>query len=1036
MTKIPPVLVSAIREQRAVLFFGSGANHGATHPQSQKIPLGNGLRDLISDKFFGGALKDKPLTAVAAMASNEAGLTSVQRYIYDLFEPFQPANYHAQLADFRWRAIASTNYDLIIERAYESASKPLQKLVLAVKDEDQLDIRLNSTTNPLPYFKLHGSIDHYMDESIPLILSNEQYASYEENRRRMWSRFRDLGYEYHVIFIGYSISDPHVQSILFDLTSKKVGRPMFYSVGPNIDAIESRYWATHRVQCIDATFAEFLSELEVAIPPLARAIAPGVGGGTLSIRSHYKVASAQESSDLATYLAEDVTHVFSGMVAAPQEPKEFYRGSDTGWGAIQQNLDAKRTFSDSVLVDAVLISEDPSRPSELFVLKGPAGNGKTVALKRIAWEAANNYEQLVLYVNGASGLRIDALEEIFRLTGKRLVLCIDHVSLYRNELSGLIKDSRTRGVPLTVLCAERDNEWFTYCDQLEPFVKQEFPVRYLNEHEIDELLILLERHGALGLLKELDVGARKNAFTETAERQLLVALHEATLGVSFEDIIFDEFSRIEPKTARDIYLSICALHQFGAPVRAGLISRASGIGFEQFGRDFLDPLKNIVLVINDRHSGDIFYKSRHQHVAEMVFRRAISNAEGKFDLLADLISAINVSYSSDRETFSRLIKGRGIAEIFASAELGRLFYDRVQQASPDDPFVFHQRAVFEMNHAGGSLVLAEGAAKKAFDLNPHNRGIRHTQGEIARRMANSTEDPLKREALRKVTREKISGDLSRMSEYDIYTRARLAVDELKDTIEKSNVSGEDVSRRVSEAVHDAETTIQRGLQSFPQSGELLSAESQFRDVLNQSNLAQAALEKAFRLNPRQDWLAARLARRYEDGGEPAKGLNVLDQCLKENPSSKTARFTKARILLNTRGDPKDILENLKRSFSEGDNNYEAQFWYARELFVQGDYPTSKRMFETINDRAPGRFRNIAGARLDEANGAGANYRGQLERLEESYAFVRVAHFPNAVFASRGDSDPTEWAALRTGVSVNFHLSFARRGPKAVSVRKI
>ena len=53
---------------------------------------------------------------------------------------------------------------------------------------------------------------------------------------------------------------------------------------------------------------------------------------------------------------------------------------------------------------------------------------------------------------------------------------------------------------------------------------------------------------------------RVKAFKKRAERQLLVALHEATLGKPFEDIVFDEFERIEPPTARNIYLNICALH--------------------------------------------------------------------------------------------------------------------------------------------------------------------------------------------------------------------------------------------------------------------------------------------------------------------------------------------------------------------------------------------------------------------------------------------------------------------------------------------
>ena len=65
------------------------------------------------------------------------------------------------------------------------------------------------------------------------------------------------------------------------------------------------------------------------------------------------------------------------------------------------------------------------------------------------------------------------------------------------------------------------------------------------------------------------------AFTKTADRQLLVALHEATRGLPFEQIIFDEYEGVVPERARRLYLDICALHQFGAPVRAGTISRTT-----------------------------------------------------------------------------------------------------------------------------------------------------------------------------------------------------------------------------------------------------------------------------------------------------------------------------------------------------------------------------------------------------------------------------------------------------------------------------
>ena len=76
MTDIPQALISAVKEQRAVLFLGAGASRGAKHPNGDPIPQGDCLRNLICDKFLGGELKQKPLNVAAAITAGEVGLAA------------------------------------------------------------------------------------------------------------------------------------------------------------------------------------------------------------------------------------------------------------------------------------------------------------------------------------------------------------------------------------------------------------------------------------------------------------------------------------------------------------------------------------------------------------------------------------------------------------------------------------------------------------------------------------------------------------------------------------------------------------------------------------------------------------------------------------------------------------------------------------------------------------------------------------------------------------------------------------------------
>lgn len=1033
---LPSNLINAVREQNAVLFLGAGASYGALAPTDHiPVPPGLKLRDLLCDKFLDGALKDRSLAAVAEYSANETDLLTVQEYVRDLFEPYAPADFHNLIGTFRWWAIATTNYDLIVDRAY--TKNALQQLVKRYKDGDGFDSRLRKETHPLEYIKLHGCIDHYTDTAIPLILGQEQYARYLKNRTRLFNRLRDLAHEHPIIFCGYRIEDPHVQQLLFDLADTQISRPMYYYVSPDVGEYEIRYWAKHRITAIKATFEEFLTALDKAIPSSARSLVSSTGGGSLSIRKHYRVAGAVESSELKTFLERDVLHIRADMPVEYQDPAEFYKGYDRGWGAIAQNLDVRRRITDSVLVDAVLADDAEQKTAEISILMGPAGNGKTVALKRIAWEAAVTYEKLVLFLHETGSIKISALKEIHELTGKRIFLFVDRLVLKRTELHQTLQSCKARGIPITIIGADRANEWDTFGQHLAGFVRQEFDVHYLSEPEINDLLDLLTKHKALGLLSDRSRQQQVGAFVDRAQRQLLVALHEATLGLPFETILKDEYDSIPSAEARRMYLAICALHQFGAYVRAGLIYRTIGIDYSEFKSKLIAPLRDVVFAQEDRYSKDYYYRARHQHVAEIVFNQALPNQSDRFDLLISLMTNMNTDYTSDEETFAAIIKGRNISRMFSSAELGRLLYDTAQSVSPNESHVLHQRAIFEMRHQGGSLELASEFAEEAAELNrnPSNLSINHTRADIARRRADRTDDPLLKESLRRSARMRL--EAASNDEYYLHTRALLAIDQLRDLLEQARQKpSKTLDNLILEATKDAETAIQKGQQISSDSPEMLTAEATLREVLDQDEKAEKALEKAFELNHRQDWLAVRLARRYISAGSPGKAQDILARCLVENPGSKIAHFAMAKLLMQTGSQSNSVLDHLKSSFSSGDDNFDAQFFYARELFIRGSFEASKVIFASIDQSAPSNFRKLASSELLDEDGSIRELRGQIRRKEEGYAFIRFDAFADDVFASRGDTDEKEWDKIASLQLVTGRLSFTRRGPRATQLSTI
>ena len=539
---------------------------------------------------------------------------SVQDFIKDQLIGLQPAPFHLLIPKFQWRGLVSTNYDLVIESSYSETPPPppLQTVVPITSNRDRLDDKLRSPTNVL-LLKLHGCITRTNDETIKLILTTEQYATHREGRDRLFKMVNDWGHEYPIVFVGHSLQDADVRSALLELTKLGDFRPRYYLVKPSIEEPERRLWEGKRISVLDGTLEEFLKSLDNGVPESVRTPPSPVG---VDHPIAHRFAAANSMSDACRdFLEADVEFVHSSMAISGGTPQAFYKGFDLGWYGIVQHLDIRRALIDEILFDWLLVS-DSERPStvELLVIRAEAGAGKSVLLRRLAWEAGVEGELLCLYLREYGQVRYDSLRELHRLTGQRIFLFVDNAADHVNELDDLLGRARSESLPLTVISAERLNTWNTSCERLEARLTEAFQLRNLNRDDIERLVDTLEKHSSLGYLKDLPREAQVAAFVERAGRQLLVALHEATSGRPFEDILVDEYNEVRPPEAQALYLSVCVLNRLGIPVRAGIIARVHQIPFTQFRARLFSPLEHVVRVVEHPLTKDYLYTARHTAV--------------------------------------------------------------------------------------------------------------------------------------------------------------------------------------------------------------------------------------------------------------------------------------------------------------------------------------------------------------------------------------------------------------------------------------
>ena len=777
LPELPHLLIEAVKNQRAVVFLGAGASKECKDSAGNTPPDGNQMRDILAKTFLGTENDPRDLMTVAEISGAAgAGEPAVFDAINDMLSGFLASKAHESLAAFKWRGLATTNYDLFVEEAYAKVSDRKQSCLAFVNDVEPYEDRLRREHNPVPYIKLHGCLNHRLDRQIPLVLSHEHYDRVSENRKQLLQRIQHWASESPVIFIGYKLSDPHIRSLIYQI--EKGSRPFWYIVTPTADEHDVRFWTTKNVEIIKSTFGSFMDALDEKIPSLFRSLASVPIDSNAPYRQHFRT-NETESDYLREKIQNDLQYVHGGVAFTDLIPAKFYSGHEQDWCGIIRKYDFKRRAGEDLLYKAILETQDGGG-QRFFLLQGPAGAGKTIAMRRAAYDAAVSLEGFVFWLKKGASLGFQEIEELYNLTGKTAIIFVDSISQSSDDVLRVLIETEQKAIPIIVVGSEREADWSNYCTKLEDQYPPEIiKLKHLSEREVDDLLDLLERHNALGLLVDLPREDQKAAFMskERSDRQLLVALHELTLGKPFEDILFEEYISIFPPKARQMYLDIATMHQFGTDVRAGSISRVSGIRFSDFEQDFFKPLADIVQTGYDFKTGDKTYATRHARVAEIVFGRVCETDDEKALQLTRLMEGLDPGFSSDARVLNSLCRGRSLSQQFSSIENARSIFELAHRVAPHEAYIYQQDAILESSHRFGSLDRAEELAEKARELDGNNHIYVHTLAEIARKKATTAKTPVLRDHLRSRARNLLGEIRLKDSRKDV-SYCKLLVDEV------------------------------------------------------------------------------------------------------------------------------------------------------------------------------------------------------------------------------------------------------------------
>ena len=392
-----------------------------------------------------------------------------------------------------------------------------------------------------------------------------------------------------------------------------------------------------------------------------------------------------------------------------------------------------------------------------------------------------------------------------------------------------------------------------------------------------------------------------------------------------------------------------------------------------------------------------------------------------------------------------LVRASTLASDFRDRRFGDAIYDAAVAAFGQQAYLLHQRGIYEMRLAEerDAFDLAEQCLQKALELMPNNAAFQHSLSELALRRAGAASAEQERAAWRNKA-DNIATALAKSgsTSHAHHTLVKSAVGAVRDALAKAETSDSDLANEAfSEAVKIAEERLRSALQRFPNESYLLTAEAELSVILKNADRALKALCKAFEKNQKSELVALRYARVLLAQENTSSAIDVLRRGLERNPGSQALNYALAQALRRSAPDADAkqsdlLLYHFQRSFSKDDKNYEAQFWFARQLCLSGKQLDAKPIFESLKKiHLPFSQKRSPRGYILDASGAEAGLYGVVYRLGQSYGFIRADLASMEVYFEFSKENSL-LEALEVNDRVSFNIAFSLAGPCALNVQPV
>lgn len=1015
--QIPFPLRQALQDGTCVLFIGAGLGHYMKDEGGGPIPDASQLARILADKFR-VPVEDTNVNLAKVSQYIEVkhgGRRELTAYISQVLAQAEPDESIMWIPSIKWKAIFTTNYDNVIQKAYDRFSHPKLNYVTITRSTG---IRDFDPHLEVPIFHVHGSL--FASESPDIIITERDFVKYREQRKMMFEQLKHYMASSCVLYVGYSHNDPNWNQLLLEVEEEFLPEqvPTAYRVDPYTSALEIELLKARNIITLSQRFDEFVDDASIQVEKVD---VTALDIQNLKSRIPSGFVEDYDSNPVAVLRLLNAWTFVNEIPATELKSDVFnyVRGDRPSWGTVFDEGYFTRDIESEVYEAILDYITEPRQRVQVCLISAPAGYGTTSLLMILAAKLVKERAGVVFFHQESQELREGDIEyALSRNTRQRCVFFIDNAADHTRVLRAVLRRARETRMPAVFVLGDRTNEWA----QSRPTIAgNTFEIQPLSDTEIERLIDFLAQHGELNKLEELSREHQIAAIRKNYERELLVAIREATEGLNLGAILENEYWGIRDDFSIRAYSIICCFNQHGALLRVDLLADLLGVTLPEYydrTRGFLDGVVKFSEI--NQIDGQVAVRARHRLIARIVWDRCVSSADKQM-ILHESLAKMNIMHSIDKSAFESFIRSDRIVDELRTLDSKIRFFETAINKDPDNPYVrqHYSRMFMRADEPAMALRIID----EAIEMNGKIASLYHTKGTILSQMAiSASSDEVGRRTLLHSENAFYTG--LRMDEKDDYfyqglSRLYLGWAERQDRDENQRTL----------YLEKAEEIINEGLKLARDKESLWIESARIDEFLDDQPGRIRALEHAVKNAPKSIIARYLLAKAYNMNGRRQEGLQLLAELSRDYPDEYRPTTEYALASLRFGGSLGSAIAIMNQSTLYGYSDPTFVATYGGLLYLNKEFDRADEVFNQATTRE---FRNARRVLFDPVTRLGwqQEYEASVKYVGDNYSYLLIPGFPDVTCRA----SKYHGIVLRVRMKLCATLAFTPRGPVVNNIR--